>query len=117
MTATSTSAARTPRTVREEIEAFEHRWDHYFVPPYEVKFWPGLVKMDWVSQRLVRVSRAILINVLPAVIPLQVLIYFDVVDWTNLALDALLVLEIGPCRILTRLLNRVAPYPREEISP
>ena len=117
MTATSTSADNTTITMSEQIEALSHKWDHYFCPPYGTQLWPGLAKINRISQRLVRASRAILINVLPAVIPLQVLIYFDAVDWTNLALDALLVLEIGPCRLLTRLLDRVAPYPCEEICP
>ena len=112
----STNATATTRTVNEQIEMLSRFWANYYCDlPHEKKFWPGLVRMDWVSERLLRAGMAILINVLPAAIPLQILLYFKSVSWTVLVLDALLVLEIGPCRILTRLVDRVAPYPEEGV--
>lgn len=117
MTATSTSTDNATSTVSEQIEAFSHKWDHYFYPPYGTQLWPGLAKINRISEGLLRVGKTIIINVLPAAIPLQVLIYFEALNWTNIVLDALLVLEIGPCRILTRLVDKVAPYPCEEICP
>ena len=108
VTPTSTSS-----TVSEQIEALSHVWDDYLYCPCEIRPWPSLARTDLVSTHLLYISKIVLINVLPAAIPLQVLIWLDAVTWINLTLNALLVLEIGPCRILTRLVDRVAPYPRE----
>ena len=115
MTATSTSVVNTTNEVIEQVEALSHIWDDYFYPPCETSLWPSLGKMARISECLLHASKAILINVLPAAIPLQMLIYFDGLGWTTLALDALLVLEVGPCRILTRLVDSIAPYPDEGI--
>lgn len=116
MTVTSISAASTTSTVSQQIEALAHGWDNYFCPPYEVKLWPELARMDRISKYLLHAGKTILINILPAAITLQLFVYFNAVDWTNLALDAWLALEVGPCRPLTRLLDRVAPYPQEDVS-
>lgn len=116
MTATSTRTVNTANQVSEQVEALSRVWDDYLYPPTEMKPWLGLARIDQTSKRLLQASKAILINVLPAVIPLQILICSDALDWTNLALDALLVLEVGPCRILTRLVDRIAPYPQEGVS-
>ena len=113
MMATYTNTANATDTASEQIEALSHMWDNHLYPPEKVELWSGLARKDRAAERLLCTGKAILINVLPAVIPLQFLVYFDAVDWLPLALDALLVLEIGPCRILTRLVDKVAPYPQE----
>ncbi len=115
MMATWTSTANTTDTVSEQTKALSHMWDDYLYPPEVVKLWSDLARKDRIAERLLRIGKIILINVLPAAIPLQVLVYFDAVNWVSLALDVLLVLEIGPCRILTRLVDKVAPYPQESL--